>query len=109
MHKPRLFIIDATALCYRAFYAIRSLATASGQQTNAVYGFIRMLQKIIKDNNPEYVAVCFDVSRATFRQEKFAAYKAQREAMPDGLKSQMPLIKEVLKAYSIRVFEQEGF
>lgn len=109
MHKPRLFIIDATALCYRAFYAIRSLSTSSGRQTNAVYGFIRMLQKIIKEQKPEYVAVCFDVSRVTFRQEKFAAYKAQREAMPDGLKSQIPIIKDVLKAYSIRVFEQEGF
>ncbi|HOW42172.1 MAG TPA: DNA polymerase I [Candidatus Omnitrophota bacterium] len=109
MHKSRVYLIDATAFCYRAFYAIRGLATSSGQPTNAIFGFVRMLQKILKQYAPEYLAVCFDVSRKTFRQEKYAAYKAQRQAMPDGLSSQMPIIKRIIKAYGIRLFEQEGF
>jgi DNA polymerase-1 len=104
-----LFLIDATAFCYRAFYAVRGLSTSYGQPTNAIYGFLNILNKIIKDKKPQYLAVCFDVSRKTFRSEKFAEYKAQRQAMPDGLSSQIPIIKEIMAAYRIPVFEQEGF
>ncbi|MFA5099756.1 MAG: DNA polymerase I [Candidatus Omnitrophota bacterium] len=109
MGNATVYLIDATALCYRAFYAIRSLSTLKGQQTNAVFGFVRMLRKIIKEHKPDYLAVCFDVSRATFRQKKYAQYKAQREAMPDGLSSQMPFIKDIIRAYGIPLYEQEGF
>jgi DNA polymerase-1 len=109
MGDPTVFLIDATALCYRAFYAIRTLSTSKGQQTNAVFGFVRMLRKIIKEHKVEYLGVCFDVSRATFRQKKYAAYKAQREAMPDGLSSQIPIIKDIIRAYGIPLFEMEGF
>jgi DNA polymerase I len=109
MGNATVYLIDATALCYRAFYAIRNLSTLKGQQTNAVFGFVRMLRKIIKDHNPDYLAVCFDVSRATFRQKKYAQYKAQREAMPDGLASQMSFIKDIIRAYGIPLYEQEGF
>ena len=109
MGNATVYLIDGTALCYRAFYAISSLSTIKGQQTNAVFGFIRMLRKIIKDHKPDYLAVCFDVSRATFRQKKYAQYKAQRQAMPDGLSSQIPFIKDIIRAYSIPLFEQEGF
>lgn len=109
MLKPRLFLIDATAFCYRAFYAVRGLSTSYGQPTNAIYGFLNILNKIIKDKKPQYLAVCFDVSRKTFRSEKFAEYKAQRQAMPDGLSSQIPIIKEIMTAYRVPVFEQEGF
>jgi DNA polymerase I len=109
MGNSTVFLIDATALCYRAFYAIRSLSTSKGQQTNAVFGFVRMLRKIIKEHKPKYLGVCFDVSRATFRQKKYAAYKAQREAMPDGLSSQMSIIKDIIRAYAIPLFEMEGF
>jgi DNA polymerase-1 len=109
MGDKRLYLIDATAFCYRAFYALRGLSTSFGQPTNAVYGFINILQKILKEKKPCFLGACFDVSRDTFRQKKFAEYKIQRPPMPEGLSSQIPLIKEVISAYGIPVFEKEGF
>ena len=104
-----MYLIDATAFCYRAFYALPGLATSSGQPTNAVYGFINILNKILKEKKPQYMAVCFDVSRKTFRSEKFADYKIQRPPMPEGLSSQIPLIKQVVAAYGLSIFEKAGF
>ncbi|MCX5702962.1 MAG: DNA polymerase, partial [Candidatus Omnitrophica bacterium] len=109
MPKPKLFLIDATAFCYRAFYALAGLSTSFGQPTNAIYGFINMLNRILKEKKPDYLAVCFDVSRDTFRARKFAEYKIQRPPMPDGLSAQIPLIKQVVSAYGIAIFEKEGF
>ena len=109
MGNKRLFLIDATAFCYRAFYALKGLATSFGQPTNAIYGFVNILNKILKEKKPDYLAVCFDVSRDTFRRKKFAEYKIQRPPMPDGLSSQIPLIKEVISAYNIKIFEKKGF
>ncbi|MDD5167044.1 MAG: DNA polymerase I, partial [Candidatus Omnitrophica bacterium] len=109
MGKPKLFLIDATAFCYRAFYALPQLATSFGQPTNAIYGFMNILNKILKHEKPEYLAICFDVSRDTFRQKKFAEYKIQRPPMPDGLTSQIPLIKEIIRAYALPLFEKAGF
>jgi DNA polymerase I len=109
MANPKLFLIDAMAFCYRAYYAVSGLTTSFGQPTNAVFGFVNMLNKILKDKKPEFIAVCFDVSRNTFRQKKFAEYKIQRPAMPDGLSSQIPLIKEIIRAMGITIFEKEGF
>ncbi|MDD5281102.1 MAG: DNA polymerase I [Candidatus Omnitrophica bacterium] len=109
MADKKLFLIDATAFCYRAFYALSGLATASGQPTNAVYGFLNILNKILKEHKPDYLACCFDVSRDTFRLQKFAQYKMQRPAMPDGLSSQIPIIKEIISAYGISIFEKKGF
>lgn len=109
MVKKRLYLVDATAFCYRAFYAIRGLATSFGQPTNAIYGFLNMLNKVLKENKPEYLAICFDVSRDTFRLKKFAEYKMQRPPMPDGLSSQIPLIKEIVSAYGITIFEESGY
>ena len=109
MAKQRIYLIDATAFCYRAFYALPALSTSFGQQTGAVYGFINILNKILKEEKPDYLAVCFDVSRDTFRQKKFTDYKAQRPPMPDMLSSQIPLIKQVISAYRIAIVEKEGF
>ena len=109
MNKRRLYLIDATAFCYRAYYALRDLATSFGQPTNAIYGFIGILNKILKEKNPEFMAICFDVSRDTFRLKKFAEYKIQRPAMPEGLTSQIPLIKEIISAYGIAIYEKQGF
>ena len=109
MGEKTLYLIDATAFCYRAFYALPELLTSFGQPTNAVYGFINILNKILKEKKPDYLAVCFDVSRDTFRQKKFAEYKIQRPAMPEGLFSQIPLIKLIILAYRIPLFEKEGF
>ena len=109
MPVPRLFIIDATALCYRAFYALQNLSTTYGQPTNAVYGFHNILLKLLREQKPQYLAVCFDVSRETFRTKKYAEYKSNRPPMPDGLSSQMALIHELLEAYGLKVFERQGF
>lgn len=109
MSDKKLYLIDATAFCYRAFYAIKNLSTSFGQPTNAVYGFLKMLNKVLKNEDLGFLAVCFDVSRQTFRQKKFAEYKIHRPPMPGELLSQIPLIKEILAAYSITVFEKEGY
>ncbi len=107
--QQKLFLIDATALCYRAFYAIRELTTSYGQPTNAVYGFIKILNKIVRKQKPELMAVCFDVSKKTFRSEKFSQYKINRKPMPDGLGSQIPIIKDVIRAYGFKICEKEGY
>jgi len=107
--NKRLFLIDGNSFCYRAYYAIRSLANSKGQPTNAVYGFITMLNKLIKDERPDYLGVAFDLKGPTFRHKKFEDYKATRKPMPDDLISQMPLVKEVLKAYNIPIFELAGY
>lgn len=109
MSYPKLFLLDAHALCYRSYFAIKNLSTTYGQATNAVYGFISTLKKILKDHKPDYMAVCFDVGKKTRRQERFAEYKIHRPQMPDELISQIPIIKEVVSAYRLPSFELEGF
>ena len=107
----RLLLIDGHSMAYRAFYAlpVDAFTTASGQHTNAVYGFSNMLMSLIKEEKPTHVAVAFDVSRKTFRTEKFPEYKATRSATPDEFRSQIPLIHEVLKAMKINEYSLEGF
>ncbi len=107
VHK--VFLIDGTAFCYRAFYAIRNLSTSDGRPTNAVYGFAMMLQALTEKEHPDALAVAFDVGKPTFRHRKFEAYKIQRKPMPDPLISQLPLVKRLLEAYRVPVFEQEGY
>ena len=98
-------------MAYRAFFAlpVDAFTTAVGQHTNAVYGFSNMLMSLIKEEQPTHIAVAFDVSRRTFRTEKFPEYKATRSATPDEFRSQIPLIHEVLKAMNIKEFSLEGF
>lgn len=109
MTRPRCFLIDGHALCYRSFYAIRELTASNGQPTNAVYGFVMALRKILKDFSPDYMAVCFDSPGKTRRQEKYAAYKIQRPSMPEDLISQIPIIHKVVKAFSIGCFDRDGY
>jgi len=109
MSVNKLFLIDGHALCYRAFYAIASLTNSKGQATNAVYGFIATIRKILNDHEPTHIAVCFDTGKKTRRQEEFKEYKIQRPSMPEDLISQLPIIKEVLSAYHISSFELDGF
>ncbi len=109
MTQTKVFLIDGHAMVYRAFYAIQGLTNSKGQPTNAVYGFINALRKILRDQAPSHIAVCFDVGKKTKRQEKYADYKVQRQSMPEGLIGQLPLIKEVVKAYRIPMFEMEGY
>jgi len=109
MGNKKLYLVDATAFCYRAFYALGNLGTSFGQPTNAIYGFINMLNKILREKNPDFLVVCFDVSRDTFRKKQFAEYKIHRPPMPDSLSSQIPFIKEIISAYGITIMEKEGF
>ncbi len=107
---PTLALLDGHSLAYRAFYALpQDLATTSGQVTNATYGFMRMLIKLIGDHHPDRLAVAWDVGRQTFRTEQFPEYKAQREKTPDVFSSQLPLIDDILAALGIHQFREEGF
>lgn len=107
---PTLALIDGNSIAYRAFYALpEDLATKSGQVTNAVFGFTRMLIRLIKDHHPDGVAVAWDVSRKTFRTESYPEYKANRDKAPDHFRSQLPLINEVLDALHIIQLRREGF
>ncbi len=98
-------------MAYRAFYALpaENFSTTTGQTTNAVYGFTSMLINVLRDEQPDHVAVAFDVSRQTFRSEAYAEYKANRSASPQEFSGQVPLIKEVLAALRIPALEKEGF
>jgi DNA polymerase-1 len=107
---PTLALIDGNSIAYRAFYALPDdLATRSGQVTNAVFGFTRMLIRLIKDHHPEGVAVAWDVSRETFRTESYPEYKANRDKAPEHFRSQLPLIDEVLAALHITQLRREGY
>ena len=107
----RLLLVDGHSLAYRAFYAlpVENFGTASGQPTNAIYGFSSMLLNLIRDEKPTHLAVAFDVSRKTFRSEKFPEYKAQRAKTPDEFRSQMDYLYQMVAALGIRTFAIEGF
>ena len=109
MKKKKLFLIDGNSYCYRAYYAIKELRNSKGQPTNAIYGFVLMLKKLMSSQSPDYMAVAFDLKGPTFRHKKFKEYKIKRKPMPDDLVSQMPLIKDMVRAYNIPIFEKEGF
>ena len=109
--SSRVLLVDGHSLAYRAFYAlpVENFSTTTGQPTNAVYGFTSMLLNTLRDENPTHVAVAFDVSRTTFRTERYPEYKGTRAASPDGFHGQVELIKEVLAALGINVFSVDGF
>ena len=109
MPKNTLYLVDGTSLCYRSFFAINKLSTSSGFPTGAVYGFYRTLNKLLSKYNPDYIGICFDVSRKTIRQEKFKEYKIQRPPSPEGLNVQMPLVKDLISNLGIKLVEKEGF
>ncbi len=99
--RPVLYLIDASSYVYRAFFALPPLTNANGLPTNAVYGFTTMLLKLLRDAAPEYIAVVFDAPGPTFRDALFERYKANRRAMPDDLAAQLPLIHEVVAAFTL--------
>ncbi len=105
----KLLAIDGNSLINRAFYGIKLLSTKDGRYTNAVYGFINILFKLIEGEHPDGVAVAFDIKKPTFRHEKYDDYKAGRHAMPDELREQFPLIKEWIKLAGYHCIECEGF
>jgi DNA polymerase I len=108
---PRLLLLDGHSLAYRAFFALpaENFTTTVGQPTNAIYGFASMLANTLRDEEPTHVAVAFDVSRVTWRSERFEAYKANRSATPDEFRGQVELIGELLDAMRVRRFAVGGF
>lgn len=108
----KLVVIDGNSILNRAFYGImgsKMLMTADGTYTNAVYGFLAIMFKMMEEINPNYMVVAFDVKAPTKRHEMYKDYKGTRKGMPDELASQMPIIKEVLKAMNIKVIEMAGY
>lgn len=107
----KLFLLDAYALIYRAYYALirAPRITSTGFNTSAIFGFCNTLDEILKKENPDYIAVCFDPHGPTFRHEMYEDYKAQREAQPEDITASVPIIKEIIKAYRIPVFEVVGY
>ena len=107
--EEKLILIDGNALLYRAFYALPPLTNSKGTPTGAVYGFTRMLMKLLQERQPQYIACAFDKGKKTFRHRKFKDYKANRPSMPEELVMQIPLVKEVLEAFRIPIFEDEEY
>jgi DNA polymerase-1 len=107
--EKRLFLIDGNSLINRAFYALPPLTNAAGQPTNAVYGLTNMLLRLMEDYSPDQILVAFDLSGPTFRHEQFEEYKAHRTGMPDDLRSQIPVMKELLDKMGIRRIELQGY
>lgn len=106
--KEKIVLIDGHSILNRAFYGVPDLTNSSGFHTNAIYGFLNIMFKIVGEEAPQYLAVAFDVSAPTFRHEMFAEYKGTRKQMPDELRQQVPVMKEVLKAMGIKTIEQAG-
>ncbi len=107
--RQRLYLIDGSSYIYRAYFAIRHLSNSKGLATNAVFGFTNMLLKVMREENPDHLAVIFDAKGPSFRKEIYADYKANRLAMPDDLVPQIPLIKEVVRAFRLPAIELAGF
>ena len=107
--KQTLYLIDGSSYIYRAYYAIRNLSSPAGFPTNALYGFTKMLLKVVRERRPDHLAVVFDAGRVTFRTELYPEYKANRQAMPDDLRVQIDPIKETVAAFSIPCLELAGY
>ena len=108
----KLIVVDGNSIMNRAFYGImgsKMLMTKDGKYTNAVYGFLAIIFKVIDDLNPDYIAVAFDLKAPTARHKMYEGYKANRKGMPNELASQMPILKEILTAMNIKIVEKEGY
>ncbi|MFA0749803.1 MAG: hypothetical protein SLRJCFUN_000206 [Candidatus Fervidibacter sp.] len=106
---PKLIIIDGHSLLYRAFFAVPPLSTRDGTPTNAVYGFLRMLLKLWREERPDYLVIAFDAPTPTFRHQQFADYKAQRAKAPDAFRPQVGLLRQILKTVGIAFWELDGY
>ncbi|OGD24445.1 MAG: DNA polymerase I, partial [Candidatus Aminicenantes bacterium RBG_13_59_9] len=107
--EKKLFLIDGNSLLYRSYYAIQRLSTSQGFPTNAIYGFISTLRKLIEQEKPHYLGIVFDTGRPTIRHQMFKAYKAHRKPMPEDLIPQVPVLKKVIRAMNIPLFEYENY
>ncbi len=107
--RPKLFLIDGSSYLFRAFYAIGHLSNSRGLPTNAAFGFVQMLLKVLKEHQPNFLGVIFDSKAPTFRSKIYQEYKANRPAMPEGLAPQIPYIKKIIEGYRIAFLEMEGY
>lgn len=109
MARKRLIIIDSNILIHRAYHALPPLKNKKGELTNAIYGFLLVFFRAIREFQPNYLVAVFDTAKPTFRHKAFDGYKAQRPPTPEGLSAQIPKIKTILEESSIAIFEKEGF
>lgn len=107
--SPKLILIDGNAIIHRAFHGLPPFKTSSGELVNAVYGFASILLNILNKEQPDHIAVAFDMKKKTFRHEQYADYKATRQKAPDELYAQIPRVRELVQAFKIPIFEVEGF
>ena len=107
--SEKILLIDGHSILIRAFYGLPDLTNSQGQHTGAVYGFLNILFRILEEEKPQYLAVAFDLHAPTFRHEMYQAYKGTRKAMPEELREQVPLIKEVLAAMEVPIVSKEGY
>ena len=106
--RKKLVLLDGHSILNRAFYGVPDLTTVQGLHTNAIYGFLNIMFKIIEEEKPDYLAVAFDVKAPTFRHELYKEYKGTRKSMPDELREQVPVMKEMLQAMGILIMEKPG-
>ena len=111
MEHKRLFLLDAYALIFRAYYALIKMPriTSTGLNTSAIFGFVNTLEELLRKEKPTHIAICFDPPGPTFRHEAFEAYKGEREATPEDIKISVPIIKEIIHAYRIPIIEVDGY
>jgi len=109
MNKKRLIIIDSNSIIHRAFHALPPLTTKKGELVNAIYGFLLVFFKAIREFQPDFIAATFDFPAPTFRHKKYKEYKITRPPAPEELYQQIPKVKEVLEAFNVPIFEKEGF
>ena len=109
MKNNKIMLIDGNSIAYRAFFALPLLKNNEGNFTNAIYGFLNIFLKLYSEENPEYVCVCFDVKGGSFRDKLYEDYKGHRAKMPDEMREQMPVLKELLTKMNITVYGIEGF
>ena len=105
----KIYLVDVSSMFFRAFYAIRPLSSSKGVPVNAVYGFISMIAKLLKEKNPEYIVFCYDRKEPSFRKDLDANYKANRSTMPDDMQVQMPYLKQVAGLFGIADIEVPSF
>ena len=109
MMSEKILLIDGHSILNRAFYGLPDLTNSEGKHTGAVYGFLNILFRILEEEKPQYLAVAFDLHAPTFRHQMYEAYKGTRKAMPEELREQVPLMKEVLEAMEIPIVSLEGY
>ena len=105
----KLVLVDGNNHIFRAFFAIRNMSRADGMATNAVYGFVMMLEGLLRDEKPDAIAVAFDISKSTFRMALYPEYKANRSPTPEDLRPQLPWVRDVVRAFGIPVLEYDGW